>query len=64
MPSTERSLENYKSSNTPCLFLLPDSPKFTVIDANDAYLKVTGTQLSQIVGRNMFDIFPEAGGKE
>jgi PAS domain S-box-containing protein len=64
MPSTERSLENYKSSNTPCLFLLPDSPKFTVIDANDAYLKVTGTQLSQIVGRNMFDIFPEAGGED
>lgn len=64
MPSTERSLENYKSSYIPCLFLLPDSPKFTVIDANEAYLKSTGLQLVQIVGKNMLEIFPEAGGEE
>ena len=64
MPSTERSLDNYKSSDTPCLFLLPDSPRFTVIDANDAFLRATGMLLAQVVGRSMFDIFPEAGGED
>lgn len=64
MPSTVRSLDNYKSSDIPCLFLLPDSPKFTVIDANDAFLRTAGMHLEQVVGRNMFDFFPQAGGEE
>lgn len=64
MPSNERSVDTYKSSATPCLFLLPDSPKFTVIDANEPYLRATGKQLSQVVGCRMFDIFPEGSGEE
>jgi PAS domain S-box-containing protein len=64
MPSTVRSLDNYKSSDIPCLFLLPDSPKFTVIDANDAFLRSSGMKLEQVVGRNMFDFFPQAGGED
>ncbi len=64
MPSTARIIESYKSSATPCLFLLPDSPRFTVVDANDAYLSATGKSLSQVVGLNMFDIFPEGIGED
>lgn len=64
MPSDERPIDFYKSSAIPCLFLLPDSPKFTVIDANDAYLKATGKQLNQVIGLKMFDIFPESPGED
>ncbi|GEM_PF-613806 len=64
MPASEPLVNTYKSSATPCLFLLPDSPKFTVIDANDSYLQATAKQLRQVIGLKMFDIFPEAGGDE
>lgn len=38
---------------------------FTIVDMNDAYLRVTGRTRSDIVGRSMFDAFPsptEAAG--
>lgn len=63
MPA-EHTLNTYKSSTTPCLFLLPDSPKFTIVDANDAYLETFRKKLNQVVGLKMFDIFPEDNGEE
>lgn len=59
MPSIENTLTNYKSSSTACLFLLPDAPKFTIVDANDAYLRLTGKTLGELIGRNLFEAFPE-----
>jgi PAS domain S-box-containing protein len=58
MPSTEQTLTNYKSSETACVFLLPDSPRFTIIDANEAYLSMTGKKLNQLIGGKFFDVFP------
>lgn len=64
MPANEPLVDTFKTSATPCLFLLPDSPKFTVIDANEAYLQATGKQLTQVIGLRIFDIFPESSGDE
>jgi PAS domain S-box-containing protein len=61
MPQTEQTLTNFKSSVTPCLFLLPDAPRFTIVDANDAYLALCNKKIKQLVGRSMFDEFSENG---
>jgi len=47
----------FKASPTPSLVLLPDSPKFTIIKANDAYLKVTQLTAEALVGRGFFEVF-------
>ena len=45
----------------PGLFLAvaPDSPRFTILAATDAYLHATKTQRSQIIGQALFDVFPD-----
>lgn len=40
------------------LILLPDAPRFTIYDANEAYLKVT-QKTRDIIGKPLFDIFPD-----
>ena len=43
---------------SPALLLVLDT-KFNIVTATDAYLKVTMTERKNIVGRNMFDVFPD-----
>ncbi|TWI51448.1 PAS domain S-box-containing protein [Pseudoduganella flava] len=40
----------------PYLLLAPD---FTIVAVNDAYLRATRTERAAIVGRNVFDVFPD-----
>jgi PAS domain S-box-containing protein len=42
------------------LVLLPDSPRFTIVAASDAYLRATLQQRDDIVGLGIFDAFPES----
>ncbi|GGY83079.1 hypothetical protein GCM10007388_15080 [Pseudoduganella plicata] len=46
----------FEASPAPYLLL---SPEFTIVAANDAYLRATATQREAIVGRNVFDAFPD-----
>src|SRR5262245_37938615 len=41
------------------LVLLPDAPRFTVVAASDAYLRATLTERDHIVGRGLFEVFPD-----
>lgn len=41
------------------LLLLPDSPTFTIVAVSDAYLKATKTKRDEILGRGIFEIFPD-----
>ena len=44
----------------PALFLLLDAdPDFTILGASDAYLRATYTRRQNIVGRPLFDVFPD-----
>jgi anti-anti-sigma regulatory factor len=45
----------------PGLFLVlrPDAPTFTILGATDAYLDATHTKREQIVGRGLFEVFPD-----
>lgn len=41
------------------LILQPNNPYFTIVEASDAYLKATMTKRDEIVGKNLFDVFPD-----
>ena len=43
----------------PYLILRPNSPRFTIVEVNDLYLHVTGTERSEIIGRGLFEVFPD-----
>lgn len=43
----------------PCLMLRPDAPQFTILAATDAYLVATRSQRADIVGRGLFEVFPD-----
>lgn len=46
----------FESAPTLCLVLNPD---FTIAAVTEAYLKATMTNRKEIIGRNIFDVFPD-----
>ncbi|MEO6004579.1 MAG: PAS domain-containing protein [Opitutus sp.] len=44
--------------------IITATPEFTIVDANDAYLRVTMTERAQIVDRPVFDVFADRTGGE
>jgi two-component system sensor histidine kinase VicK len=46
---------------TPDLYVLLSSsaPHFTILEASDSYLKATFTVREEIIGRGLFDVFPD-----
>ncbi|MBZ4420253.1 PAS domain S-box protein [Myxococcus sp. RHSTA-1-4] len=49
----------FESAPEPFLVLAPDPPRFTIIAVNDAYLRVTMTRRHEIMGRGLFEVFPD-----
>ena len=47
----------FEAAPTPYVVLAP--PDFQIVAVNDAYLRATMTERSEIVGRTLFDVFPE-----
>ena len=41
------------------LVVAPDSPRFTIVAVSNAYLHATKTQREEILGRGIFEVFPE-----
>src|SRR5438270_12998505 len=41
------------------LILLPDPPQYTIAAVTDAYMKATLTKREDIIGRGMFEVFPD-----
>lgn len=62
----ETSEEKYHAlfavSSAPFLLLAPDSPRFTIIDVNQAYLEATMTTREGLLGRPVFEMFPDNPG--
>jgi PAS domain S-box-containing protein len=51
--------------STPALFLvLAKDTEFTILEASDAFLLATFTQHETIVGRGLFDVFPDNPGEQ
>ncbi|WP_300972923.1 PAS domain-containing protein [Sphingomonas sp. LHG3406-1] len=49
----------FQASPAPFLVLAPDAPRFTIREVNDAYLAATMTTRDGIVGRGVFEAFPD-----
>lgn len=41
------------------MILLPDDPRFTIADVSDIYASTTLTRREDIVGRGLFEVFPD-----
>ncbi|HSJ67871.1 MAG TPA: PAS domain S-box protein [Anditalea sp.] len=51
--------EIFQVSPTPTLIVKADLPDFTIIGANNAYLEVTKSKNEHIIGKKLFDAFPQ-----
>ena len=49
----------FDASPLPSLLLKPDAPLFSIVYANAAYLKITGTTREDLVGKGIFEAFPD-----
>jgi PAS domain S-box-containing protein len=49
----------FDSTPTPLLLVLPDDPRFTVVAANDAYLRISRVGRDELLGRGVFEVFPD-----
>ncbi|WP_221392529.1 PAS domain S-box protein [Dyadobacter sp. NIV53] len=47
----------FRAIPTPCLLLLPNSPEFTISQANNAFLRLSGCEESLWTGRSIFDFY-------
>lgn len=58
-----REIKNYQSlfESLPEQYVVfePKSPSFTMIAASDQYLKVTGKNRDQVIGKGLFEVFPD-----
>ncbi len=50
----------FTSAPSPVLVLAPDPPRFTIVDATDAFLAATVTRREEIIGAGVFEVFPDA----
>jgi signal transduction histidine kinase len=41
------------------LVLRPDAPRFTILGASNAYLSATLTERGKVIGRDLFEVFPD-----
>jgi hypothetical protein len=48
----------FRISPTPMLIVRSDDPKYSIVDANDAYLRLGGISLASAAERGMFEVFP------
>lgn len=55
----EQSVTLFRASPTPFLVLATDAPSFTITEVNDAYLAVTMRTREELIGRALFDAFPD-----
>lgn len=55
-----RSLLNFfKASPLPSLVITPDAPRFSIVEVNDAFLKNTFLKAENLIGKGIFEAFPE-----
>jgi hypothetical protein len=48
----------FNASPTPCVVMLPDAPRFTVVSANKAFTRVTYFEEHDLINKGIFDVFP------
>lgn len=59
MVSRQKIIQIFKASPTPTSIIKADDPAFTFVEVNDAYTAMTQTFEKEIIGKSLFQIFPE-----
>ena len=59
MINSNSLLKIFKATPLPTLVLLPNAPHFTIVDANSAFLKMKNLNEKDIIGKGIFEVFPE-----
>ncbi len=49
----------FTSSPKAGVLLLPNSPVYTIVEPNNAYLELTGTKASELRNKGLFEAFPK-----
>ena len=52
-------LRVFLAAPNPYLLLRADAPRFTIAAVNAAYLAATGTERASMIGRGLFEVFPD-----
>lgn len=48
----------FRAFPLPAILLLPEGPQYTITDVNTQFLKVTGTEEKDLIGKDVFEAFP------
>jgi PAS domain S-box-containing protein len=59
MPHEHQFSQVFQFIPAPSVLLLPDAPKFTIAAANNAYLEAVNFKEEDLVGKGIFEVFPE-----
>ncbi|MFP4616530.1 MAG: PAS domain-containing protein, partial [Thiohalorhabdus sp.] len=62
MPSSKRAVDFqrvFEASQENYVLLAADEPDFTILAASDGYLYMSGMAREELVGRKVFEVFPE-----
>jgi len=52
----------FRQSRQAVIIVGTDAPRWTILDVNDAYLAVTHRRREDLLGRGLFEAFPESAG--
>ena len=58
-PSTPDFQTLFEAAPGLYLVLLPDAPRYTIVAVSDAYARATMTTREEILGRGLFEVFPD-----
>ncbi|CAG4995122.1 Adaptive-response sensory-kinase SasA [Dyadobacter sp. CECT 9275] len=54
-----RLKEIFNAMPVPSMVMLADVPVFTIVEANEEYLRLTGVSRENLLGKSFFEVFPE-----
>ena len=52
------------ASPVPCVLLEPDAPRYTISEVNDAYSTLTHSMPADMLGKGLFDLFPDGSEEQ
>lgn len=59
MATKNTYLSIFEAIPLPAILLRANSPEFTVENANEAYSKISGKSIEELIGANLFELFPD-----
>ena len=61
-PTDALQAHAFRRSSGAAILVATDAPRWTIVDANDAYCRITNHPRASLIGAGTFDAFPESAG--